>query len=415
MFAEVITIGDEILIGQIIDTNSAWIAKELNAIGIRIKQITSVSDTEEHIVKAINEARKRADLILMTGGLGPTKDDITKTTLAKYFKSDMEMNQSILTWVESIFSSRNIPMPEVNKYQAMVPSKCTPLQNNNGTAPGMWFEDRGQVFVSMPGVPYEMKGLMKDHVLPKSQAFFKTPEIYHRTILTQGIGESSLMEQITSWEESLDAFDIKLAYLPSAGMVRLRLSVVGESKEKITQNVDDKVEELLQIIPDYFFGFEEDSLERVVGELLKENVKTVATAESCTGGYIGHLITSIEGSSNYYSGSIVSYSNTVKMQQLDVSESSLMEFGAVSEEVVVQMAENVKIKLNTDYGIATSGIAGPDGGTEEKPVGTVWIAVSGPKRTLAQKFTFGKNRERNIRRSAVTALNILRKEILKDT
>lgn len=415
MFAEIITIGDEILIGQIVDTNSAWIAQQLNQAGILVNQITSISDTKEHITKALDEARERASLVLMTGGLGPTKDDITKKTLVNYFDSELVINEEILEWVKEIFNRFNVPMPEVNKYQAAVPDKCTPLMNRNGTAPGMWFEDNGTVFVSMPGVPYEMKGLMEHEVLPRVKNHFQTPDIFYKTILTQGIGESSLMELITDWENSLDQYNIKLAYLPSAGIVRLRLSILNATDPSIELVLNKKVEELLEIIPEYVFGFGTDKLETVVGRLLEENRKTMSTAESCTGGYIGHLITSIPGSSHYYNGSVVSYANSAKTDLLQVDQSDLDRVGAVSEEVVLQMAKQVRENLNTDYSIATSGIAGPDGGTDEKPVGTVWIAVSGPNRTIAQKYSFGNNRERNIRRSAVTGLNMLRKEILKDT
>lgn len=413
MFAEIITIGDEILIGQIVDTNSAWMAQELNAIGVKIKQITSVSDTKEAISEALDVARQRADLILMTGGLGPTNDDITKNTLVEYFDDKLVMDESILVWVKEIFDRRGIKMPEVNNWQAMVPSKCTPLKNENGTAPGMWFEDKEKVFVSMPGVPYEMKGLMTNGVLPMVKKKFETPFIHHFTIKTYGIGESSLMEIVEEWEKSLAEKSISLAYLPSVGTVRLRLSSAGEEKA-VLQNVNEKVEELKQLIPQYIYGYNDDSLEKVIGHILSDKNLTIATAESCTGGYIGHLLTSVPGSSSYYKGSVIAYSNEIKMKQLNVSSESLNKWGAVSEEVVVQMANGARENLDTNYAIATSGIAGPDGGSEEKPVGTVWIAIAGPNGTTAQKFTFGTNRERNIKRTANTSINILRKEILKN-
>lgn len=412
MFAEIITIGDEILIGQIIDTNSAWIAQQLNQYGIRVKQITSITDEKEHIIQSLEDARKRADLVITTGGLGPTKDDITKGTLAEYFKKPLVMDNEVLEDVKTLFGSRGVEMPEVNKYQAMVPEGCTVIRNQNGTAPALWIEDNGQVFISLPGVPYEMKAMMSDQLLPMIKDHFKTPSFYHRTILTQGIGESNLMEIIMKWESELATEDIKLAYLPSPGTVRLRLSAIGDQTE-IQRKVDKKVAELYQLIPEYIFGEGTQTLYSVIGDLLKERNFTVGTAESCTGGYIAHLITSVAGSSAYFEGSIVSYSNEIKNKELSVDNNLLKEYGAVSEPVVRAMAEGAKEKLQTTFAIATSGIAGPDGGTEEKPVGTVWIAVSGPSRTIAQKFNFGNNRERNIRKSALQGLSMLRKEIFE--
>lgn len=412
MFAEIITIGDEILIGQIIDTNSAWIAQQLNQYGIRVKQITSITDEKEHIIQSLEDARKRADLVITTGGLGPTKDDITKGTLAEYFNKPLVMDNEVLEDVKTLFGSRGVEMPEVNKYQAMVPEGCTVIRNQNGTAPALWIEDNEQVFVSLPGVPYEMKAMMSEQILPSIKNHFKAPSFYHRTILTQGIGESNLMEVIMKWESELATEDIKLAYLPSPGTVRLRLSAIGNQTD-IERKVDKKVAELYQLIPEYIFGEGTQTLYSVVGDLLKERNFTVGTAESCTGGYIAHLITSVAGSSAYFEGSIVSYSNEIKNKELSVGNDLLKEYGAVSEPVVRAMAEGAKKKLNTTFAIATSGIAGPDGGTDEKPVGTVWIAVSGPHRTIAQKFNFGNNRERNIRKSALQGLSMLRKEIFE--
>ena len=414
MFAEIITIGDEILIGQIIDTNSAWIAQQLNQYGIRLKQITSISDDKDHIVDTLNTARKRADLIITTGGLGPTRDDITKSTLAAYFNRALVMDNEVLEDVKFHFSSKGVQMPEVNTYQALVPEGCGVIRNVNGTAPAMWIEDREQVFISLPGVPYEMKAMMSEAILPKIRDYFKVPAFYHRTILSQGVGESTLMGVISKWEDQLIKEGIKLAYLPSPGIVRLRLSAIGEQQE-IQQKVDRKADELYQLIPEYIFGEGTEKLETVIGKLLLEQKLTLSTAESCTGGYIAHLITSIPGSSAYFEGSVISYSNTIKQNQLGVSAETLRKHGAVSEDVVVEMAEGVKQNLNTDFALATSGVAGPDGGSAEKPVGTVWIAVSGPKRTMAQKFSFGNNRERNIRKSALQAMSMLRKEILELT
>ncbi|MDR9398713.1 MAG: competence/damage-inducible protein A [Salibacter sp.] len=415
MFAEIITIGDEILIGQVIDSNSAWIAKQLNALGIRVRQITSISDDKEHIFNAMNDARKNADLIIMTGGLGPTRDDITKRTFADYFNDELIMNDNILKGVEDYFASKGKEMLDVNKYQALVPRKCKPVQNKNGTAPATWMEDNGQVFISLPGVPYEMKAMMNDPLLKWIKQYFNTPFVYHRTVLTQGMGESRIMGLISKWEDSLEEHNIKLAYLPSPGMVRLRLSATGDNQSRITTAVDKKVKELENLIGNIIFGYGEDTLQGVVGDLLREKGKTLSTAESCTGGYIAHLITSISGSSDYFQGSVVSYSNEVKQNTLGVLPSDLEKHGAVSEEVVRQMAEGAKESMNTDFAIATSGVAGPTGGSDQKPVGTVWISVATPNRTIAKKFTFGNNRERNIRQSALAGLNMLRKEILADT
>ena len=414
MFAEIITIGDEILIGQIIDSNSAWIAQQLNQYGIRLKQITSISDDKNHITETLNEARKRADLIITTGGLGPTRDDITKSTLAEYFNQPLVMNHEVLKDVEAHFGRRGVEMPEVNKYQALVPKGCQVIRNVNGTAPAMWIEHNDQVFISLPGVPYEMKAMMAEHLLPMIKDYFKAPSFYHRTILTQGVGESTLMGIISKWEDRLIEENIKLAYLPSPGVVRLRLSAIGE-KQEIENKVDKKADELYQLIPEYIFGEGTETLEIVVGKLLKEKGLTVSTAESCTGGYIAHLLTSVPGSSAYFEGSIISYSNAIKEKQLEVSIEDLNQHGAVSEAVVKAMAYGARKQLKTDFAMATSGVAGPDGGSEEKPVGTVWVAISGPKRTIAQKFSFGNNRERNIRKSALQAMSMLRKEILESS
>ncbi|MAX80983.1 MAG: competence/damage-inducible protein A [Crocinitomicaceae bacterium] len=414
MFAEIITIGDEILIGQIIDSNSAWIAQQLNLNGILVKQITSISDDKEHIVGALNDARQRADLIITTGGLGPTRDDITKNTLAAYFNTPLIMNEEVLEDIKELFKNRGRDLLDVNKFQAMVPEKCQAIRNKNGTAPAMWIEDEGKVFVSLPGVPYEMKAMMEEAILPKVKDYFKTPHFYHQTVLTQGIGESSLMGIISKWEDSLVEENIKLAYLPSPGIVRLRVSAIGDNETTIKEKVERKVGELKELIPEFVFGDNKETLEEVLGRLLKQVGKTVATAESCTGGYIAHLITSISGSSTYFKGSVVSYANEIKEEVLGVSKENLEKYGAVSEAVVLQMAEGAKNKLQTDYAVATSGVAGPTGGSDEKPVGTVWVAVAGPNRTIAKKYTFGNSRERNIRMSALQAMSMLRKEILQD-
>jgi len=411
MLAEIITIGDEILIGQIVDTNSAWIAQRLNDIGIQVNRITSIADTHEEILKALGEAEQRVDLVLTTGGLGPTKDDITKRALCDFFETEMEYRPEILEDVEIHFTSRGIKMPVVNKEQAELPKSCETIRNTVGTAPGMLFERNNKLFASMPGVPYEMKNLMESALLERFRTYFKTPVILHRTVLTQGVGESTLMEMVTDWEDSLSLEDIKLAYLPSAGNVRLRLSTIGESRVVLEEKIARKVAELSVLIPDFIFGFETDKLEAVVGSLLIENKQTVATAESCTGGYIAHLLTSIAGSSAYFEGSVVSYSNGVKQSALGVTAASLEKHGAVSQQVVEEMAQGARKELKTDFALATSGVAGPTGGTPEKPVGTVWIAVASERGVHSKLFAMGNSRERNIRKSALAGLDMLRKEI----
>lgn len=418
MRAEIISIGDEILIGQITNTNAVWMAQQLNLAGIQVKQITSVSDDREHIMKTLSEAEERADIILITGGLGPTKDDITKTTLCEYFNTKLRFDEEVYSDVERIFKSFGKEVTLVNRKQAEVPEICTALRNDIGTAPGMWFERNGKLIVSMPGVPYEMKCIMEKHVMPRLVSKFRLPAIFHFTVLTQGIGESALAEKIEAWEDSLAQHNIRLAYLPSAGMVRLRLSVTGDERDKLEAIVHDKVEELKKIIPNYIYGYEpygqeEVTLEKIVGQLLRERKQTVSTAESCTGGYISHLITKVPGSSEYYQGSVIAYSYEVKEQELDVPKKMLEEHGAVSQSVVEQMAIGARKKLKTDYSIAASGIAGPGGGTPDKPVGTVWIAVATPQKVISKRFQFGENRERNIHRTALAGLNMLRQEILQ--
>jgi nicotinamide-nucleotide amidase len=412
MQAEIITIGDEILIGQIVDTNSAWMAQQLNDIGINIKQITSVSDDEQHIINALNEAKNRADIIFMTGGLGPTKDDITKNTLCKYFKTKLVFDEKAYAAVEYQFKIRGKEVTPVNRKQAELPESCTAVYNKNGTASGMWFENDGKHFISMPGVPFEMKAMMENDVLPLLKQKFKTPFIYHKTVLTQGAGESFLAEMIENWEDNLPPH-IRLAYLPSPGAVRLRLTAKGDS-EKIKQETEEQVIKLKHIIEKYIYGYDDETLEGIVGKLLRDKKQTVSTAESCTGGYISHLITSVEGSSDYYIGSIISYANSIKENFLNVDAATIENDGAVSEPVVLAMAKTLKEKFNTDYSIAVSGIAGPGGGSAEKPVGTVYIAIATPQKVFAKSFRFGNNRMRNIHVSGQTALNMLRKELLKD-
>jgi|SRR6185312_3350728 len=412
MLAEIITIGDELLIGQVVDTNSAWMGSFLSNNGIKVHQITSVSDNREHIIEALQAAAKRADIILITGGLGPTKDDITKSTLCDYFKVGLRFDAEAFKDVEHIFKIRGREVTAINRKQAELPTNCIALRNKNGTAPGMWFEDKGKVYVSMPGVPYEMKALMADEVMPRLKKKFELPFILHRTVLTQGIGESMLAEKIEAWEDSLAKENIKLAYLPSVASVRLRLTTSGKDEASIKEKIDRKVKELIPLAESYIYGYEDDTLEGIVGKLLLERKQTLSTAESCTGGYIAHLITSISGSSDYFKGSVVAYANEVKMKALGVKAETIEKHGAVSQQVVEEMAAGACKQLNTDYSIAVSGIAGPGGGTAEKPVGFVWIAIKTPKKVLSKSFQFGDNRERNIRTTAITALNWLRKEIL---
>ncbi len=410
--AEIITIGDEILIGQIIDTNSSWIGQELSKIGVSVVHRTSVSDSEQDIVDALNEAKNRADIIILTGGLGPTKDDITKLTLCNYFNSSLAINEKVLEWVTKIFSNRKLPMIDTNKNQAMVPEICEVLFNKSGTAPGMWFDVDDKIYISMPGVPFEMKTIFTEEAIPKLKQKFLFPVIIHRTIQTTSIGESFLAKKIEDWENDLPSH-IKLAYLPSVGQVRLRLSGLGEDHDKLNEEMKIIITALYYIIGEYIFGLEDDTLQKSVGELLHKKNKTLSTAESCTGGYISHLITSVPGSSSYYIGSIISYSNEIKTHELNVDETILNTHGAVSKECVSKMAEQIRIKFNTDYAIATSGIAGPDGGSLDKPVGTVWIAVSSKTETIARIYNMGDNRERTIQRTALEGLDLLRRMLLE--
>jgi len=414
MKAEIITIGDELLIGQVVDTNSAFIATKLNEAGIHVHQITSVSDNREHIIEALDNAKQRADIILMTGGLGPTNDDITKNTLCGYFNVGLRFDAEAYKDVEYVFKVRGREVTEINRKQAEIPENSIALRNKNGTAPGMWFDVDGKVYISMPGVPYEMKALMEDEVIPRLQKRFTLPVILHKNVLTIGIGESFLAEKIATWEASLAADGIKLAYLPSIGMVRLRLSSSGENATLLKQKTEKKIEELRDLVGEFIYGYENDTLENIVGSMLKERKQTISTAESCTGGYISHLITSIPGSSDYYVGSVITYSYEIKTLELGIDADLLNTKGAVSQEVVEQMASAVRKKFKTDYSIAVSGIAGPSGGTPEKPVGTVWIAIATPQRVLSKRFQFANNRLRNIQLTANAALNMLRKEIISN-
>jgi len=412
MLAEIITIGDEILIGQIVDTNSAWMAQQLNNAGIRVKQISSVSDDKQHILTALAEAAKRADIILITGGLGPTKDDITKLTLAEYFGVGMVENKEALDNVTRIFAKYNRPMLDINKLQAQVPENCEVILNKNGTAPGMWFNHEGKIYVSMPGVPFEMMYMVEDEVIPKLKSTLKLPVIFHKTILTAGEGESFLAKRIEDIEDSLPSH-IKLAYLPKLGQVRLRLSAYGEDREVLKHEVEEFAQRIIERVGNIVIAEEDIPIEKALLNFMTEKGLTLSVAESCTGGYISHLLTQHAGSSKVFFGGSVTYSNELKQSLLDVSAETIAKYGAVSEETVKEMVEGALRNFKSDYAIAVTGIAGPDGGTADKPVGTVYIAVASAKKTVVKKFTFGNKRIQNIERSATGAffmLNTLLKE-----
>lgn len=411
VLATIITIGDELLIGQTIDTNSAWMAQELNKIGVWVHRRVAIGDVWKDIWQSLDEESKLSEIILITGGLGPTADDITKPLLCQYFGGKLVINEEALQNVKTIFEKLNRPLIERNIKQAEVPDVCTVLQNRRGTAPGMWFEKDGKIFVSMPGVPHEMKGMMLNDVLPALQKRFQLSPIVHRTLLTAGVGESFLAERIKDFESSLPS-NIKLAYLPNYGMVKLRLSATGNDAKTIAE-LEALFDMLKQQVADVMVIDEDITLQEAVGRLLKSKNKTMATAESCTGGYIAHLVTSIRGSSNYFKGSVVSYDNEVKENLLHVSRQTLEAVGAVSEETVIEMIKGTLQSLKTDYALATSGIMGPDGGTTEKPIGTVWVAVGNREKVRTHQFHFRFDRQRNIELTAHNALNMLRKLILE--
>jgi nicotinamide-nucleotide amidase len=412
VLADILTIGDEILYGQVVDTNSAWMGAELARIGIKVRRITSISDNAEHIIQALDEIKAHTSIILITGGLGPTKDDLTKHTLCRYFNTPLVLHEPSLAHVTALFRSRGRALTELNRQQAFLPAACTPLANPLGTAPGMWFEQQGVIFVSMPGVPFEMERIMTDTVLPRLRDRFQLAPIQHRVIQTIGIGESFLADQLADWEDNLPA-NLKLAYLPYLAGVRLRLTGLDNGRKNLDQQLDTELARLLALIPDHVFGLGEISLEQAVGELLKQKGFTLATAESCTGGHVAHKLTSVAGSSEYFMGSILAYHNHVKIKQLEVSAEDLSRYGAVSEEVVCQMAANVRRLLNTDIGIATSGIAGPGGGSPEKPVGTIWIAYADAEKTVARKIFYDKERQLNIAYTTFSVLNLLREQLSK--
>lgn len=410
MKCTIVTIGNEILIGQTIDTNAAWLGMKLNELGFEIDHSITIQDDPYQILQTLDALENTVDLVIITGGLGPTKDDLTKHTLVKYFKDRLVVNPEILKKIEDFFINRGMEVIDVNRKQAELPEKAIILPNTGGTASGMWFEQNGTVFISLPGVPYEMKGIMEEFGFNQLVKHFELPVQYKRTILTWGVGESFLAESIAEWEDEVRQSGLSLAYLPSPGIVKLRVSGQGQSKALKAQ-VDQAVDALYAAIPHLIFGEGTQSLAEVVGAELRRLNKTVATAESCTGGYLAHLITAVAGSSDYFAGSVISYANNVKTEWLDVPSAVIDQKGAVSEEVVTAMAKSVRLKLKTDYGLATSGIAGPGGGTPDKPVGTVWIAISGPERTITRLFRLGKSRRNNIHITSLWTLGVLLKEL----
>ncbi len=409
---ELITIGDEILIGQIVDTNSAWIARELNNEGFQVEQITSVPDVKEHIKEAFANALKRADVVLVTGGIGPTKDDITKQTLCEFFNTELVFNEEAYQNVLRQISGRSGAMNELNKNQAYVPACSVPIVNGAGTAPVTWYEQAGKVLVSMPGVPKEMMWAMKNEILPRLKAHFKTPKLIHRTIIVKDYAESQLAIKLEKWENELPSF-IKLAYLPQIGYIRLRLTGKNEDENLLDITIEKEVEKLQEIVGEAIFATEDIAPDVLISRILKELKLTLGTAESCTGGNIAHLLTSRPGSSLFFKGGIVAYSNEVKENVLGVNPEDIKLHGAVSREVVEQMAQGARRVLNTDIAVATSGIAGPDGGTPEKPVGTVWIAASDGQKTISKLFQFGNFRERNIEKATFAAIFLVKELVGK--
>jgi nicotinamide-nucleotide amidase len=415
MKAVIITIGDEILIGQIVDTNSAFIAKSLDRIGVETHEMISISDNKQHILNTFSKFQNKVDLVLITGGLGPTKDDITKKTFCDYFEDELVVNDAVLAHVTKLiegFYKRKIT--QINKDQALVPSKCTVLHNQVGTAPGMWMKKENTVFISLPGVPFEMKYLLENEIIPKVVREYKRPYIIHKTILTYGQGESMIAERIEFWENNLPDF-LKLAYLPSPGRVRLRLSARGTDKELLEKSIEENVVSLSKIIGDIIVGFDDDeTLEKVLGRLLTQQNKTISTAESCTGGKIAQVLASVSGASNYFKGSIVSYSTETKISVLGIPQGLFKEHSVVSAAVAKQMAISIKNIMKTDYAIATTGNAGPSKGDSNAALGTVFIALATPNEVLVEEFNFGQPREKVIDRAVIKSLEMVRKEILKN-
>ncbi len=412
MNAGIIIIGDEILIGQVVDINSSWISREMNKIGFRTETVITVGDDGKSISDAIDRCLEVADVVFMTGGLGPTKDDITKKVICEKFGTELVLNEEVLANVAEMLGRRGIALTENNRGQALVPATATVINNAVGTAPGIMMERNGKLLFSMPGVPFEMRYLMEHEIIPLIKKHYNLKPVFHKTLLLTGIAESILSEKISDWEDSL-AKNVKLAYLPAYSSIRLRLSVY-EPDDTTESYINAKVEELKRIVPENIIAYEDIKLEELVGKLLKDRHCTVATAESCTGGKVASLITSVSGSSEYYKGSVVSYCNEVKADVLGVSRADLEKYGAVSNTVAEQMASGVRRLLKTDYAVATTGIAGPTGGSDEKPVGTVWIAVATPTKVVSRKYVFGKDRSINIERFAASALSMLIVEMEKE-
>ncbi len=410
---EIMTIGDELLYGQVVDTNSAFMGQELGKIGLRVRQISSVSDRADEIVAALDQARQRARVVLITGGLGPTKDDLTKHVLARYFGTELVLHEPTLRHVEQIFQRFNRPMLDVNRQQALVPANCQVLPNAVGTAPGMWFEDQGTIFVSMPGVPFEMKRLMTDHVLPRLQSQFRIAPIEHIVVMTAGLGESFLAQKIEDWETALPP-NIKLAYLPSFGAVRLRLTSSDDGLPDLRGRMLALLPALRERIGEYIFAEEETTLEAAIGQLLLAKGLTIGTAESCTGGLVAQRLTSVAGSSGYFRGAIVAYHNDIKQEELGVRAETLATHGAVSEATVREMAEGARRRLGVDVAVATSGIAGPTGATATKPVGTVCLAYADGTQTISREYVMDRGRALNTEYAAQSVLTLLRQQLAQE-
>ncbi len=410
---QIVSIGDELLIGQVVNTNASWMATLLTEKGFHVLKIITISDKSEEIFSILEEVSGRSDIVLITGGLGPTKDDTTKDVICRYFSSKLVFSEEVFSNIERLFYKRGISVSETNRKQAEFPDKATIIPNSIGTAPGLWLEQNNTLFVFMPGVPFEMKEMMGSKLIPLLSEKFHPDTFIFRTIHIQGIPESSLSDMLEKWERGLVSENLSLAYLPQPGILRLRISGTGSDKALLETKIQNKIEKLLKIIPDDIFGYDNDSLESVIGKLLMDRRATVSLAESCTGGYISHLMTSVPGSSKYFLGSLIAYSNEIKINELGIDKRIFRKEGAVSKEVVEQMATGILRKTGSDYSVATSGIAGPDGGSAEKPVGTIWIAVASHSGVFSQKYIFGKMRDVNIKRATATALNMLRKVILQ--
>jgi nicotinamide-nucleotide amidase len=409
MYADIITIGDEILIGQILNTNAGFLGEELTRLGFSVRRILAIPDQEESILRTLDESLEHTDFLIITGGLGPTSDDITKQTLNTYFHGNLIIHEPSLRRIRAIFKMRGFSLTERNRKQAEIPDVCEPLPNKLGTAPGMLFNRDSKLIASLPGVPFEMKALWENELVPRIKEHYKLPVKLQKTVLTIGLSESYTADKLRSWEEALDP-TYKIAYLPSPGLLRIRISVSSDSSGKTLQEaLEEKIGELIHFLGEkYVFGLDEDTIQEVVGGLLKSNRLTLAIAESCTGGNIARLITSVAGASAYFRGSVTAYENEIKSKFLGVDPDDIATYGAVSRQVVEKMAKSIRKEMSSDFSVATSGIAGPDGGTPDKPIGTTWIAIASPKKVFAVRFLFGDNRERNITRASLTALNMLR-------